>query len=92
MNISAYLYEKYSEQEHHSIGKVFYGNTEDGTRAAIAGHILVVFTLIGMFFESTNHAIIVTQMILGIMLLFELSRFMKKTKEYMDAREDFREL
>lgn len=92
MDLTKYLYEKYSAQEHSSIMSLIYGNLECGTRLALAGHIMLVFTIIGSFFDSMNPVIITTQFILAVMLMYELHLFTKTLDDYTEAREKFNEL
>lgn len=93
MDIVPYIFNKFNEPDQDEpiwkhIFSLAYGSQLHVTRISVASHILIVYTIIGMFLTDGSMIINYGQLILACMLMVELRIFANA----INAIEDFKKL
>lgn len=93
MNVVLYVFNKFREPNPDEVlwrhvFSVAYGSQIHVTRLMLASHILVVYTLIGMWFTNDNMIVVYGQLVLACMLMVELKIF----TDAVNAIDDFKKL
>lgn len=91
MNISKYLYEKYSDVDNGGFLFLSYGQCERATRVSVASHTLILYVLITLLIPETV-IIHYFMVIICSMVMFELTRYMKYMELVQETRDNFNKL